>query len=551
MLKTLHIENFALIDELDLNFKNGLTVVTGETGSGKSILLGALGLALGDRATAASVSHGAERCCVEATFFSKSVSKELNDWDLDPLPSDEIHIRRELTLSGRSKAFINDSQTSVAILKEIGSKLVDLHGQDETRALMERSTRLDLLDDFGGHIKVRDSYRASYSRWRSSVQKLSDLEAISNKPQSDIDYLQFQVDELVELDLGSTNYTELEKEFISLSNATELAKGYNNAFETLDELDLGNALRSLENISSFSRQATELLKRLNSSKIELKDIADEASKLAESVNFDSGRFSFVEDKLDAFKKAMHKHGANNVEELEAFLRQLELQIESASNLEASIEKAKGEVLRDHSEIIIAGEALQSARQDCGVELLSLVHSALAPLKLTDVKIDWVFTSTASPDLLGIEDVELMFSANIGAPQHPLVQIASGGEKSRIMLAFKAALATRHTVPTIVLDEIDTGVSGDVASRMAKSMKDMAKVQQVFSVTHLAQVAALGDEHLEITKTNSTVTYKAITQANFLKGDDCTEAIAKMLSGSTITDEARAQARVLRTSNRGI
>jgi DNA repair protein RecN (Recombination protein N) len=549
MLTRLHIEDFALIDELDITFNDGLTVVTGETGSGKSILLGALGLALGDRAATTSVSHGAERCTVEATFKSSFVSSALNSWDLDPLPSNEIHIRRELTSSGRSKAFINDSQTSVAILKEIGSLLVDLHGQDETRALMERSTRLDLLDGFGGHNTIRDSYIAAYSGWRTALQKLSDLEAIASKPQSDVDYLQFQVEELVELELSSTDWTELEEEFITLSNATELAREFNNTFESLEELELGTAIRSLESINQFSKQASDLLERLNSSKLELQDIAEEASKLAESVHFDSNRFSFVEDKIDGLKKAMQKHRVNSSEELTALLRQLELQIESASDLEASIEKAKAQLHTEHTLMIVAGEALKSAREACGKELLSVVHEELTPLKLTEVKIDWAFSDATSPDLLGIEDVELMFSANPGAPQHPLVQIASGGEKSRIMLAFKAAIATRKTVPTIVLDEIDTGVSGDVASRMALTMKKMAHTQQVFSVTHLAQVAALGDHHIEVTKT--TADSKANTSAYFLSGEECTEAIARMLSGSTITEEARAQARVLRTSNRKI
>ena len=197
MLKNLHIKNYALIEELNLDFSEGLTVVTGETGSGKSILLGALGLAIGERATTSSVRHGTSLCVVEATFHAPEVSKKLESWELAALPSFEIQIRRELTANGRSKAFVNDSQTSIGTLKEIGSLFVDLHGQDETRALMERTTRLELLDSFGGHNEVRDSYRASYSGWRSAVQKLNDLQAIATKPQSDVDYLQFQYEELI------------------------------------------------------------------------------------------------------------------------------------------------------------------------------------------------------------------------------------------------------------------------------------------------------------------------------------------------------------------
>ena len=546
MLKELHIVNYALIEELVLEFDDGLTVVTGETGSGKSILLGALGLALGERATTSSVRHGSLLCVIEATFQSKEVSEKLENWELSELPNSIIHIRRELTSSGRSKAFINDGQTSIGTLKEIGSLLVDLHGQDETRALMERNTRLELLDSFGGHFEVRDSYRATYSGWRTAVQKLNDLKEISSKPQSDVDYLQFQLDELSELNLSTTDWTKIEEEFSILTNSTELAKGFNSTYEAIDLLDLNSIVRCLENIRGYSKDAEELLNRFNSARIELEDLAQEASKLAENVMFDPERLRIVDEKLDGLKKALHKHRLNSAEELLKMQSQIEMQIANASNLELAIEKAQEEVLNSQSQMFVAGEALKKAREECGNELMKKVYKELEPLKLQDVKINWEFSDLATPDLYGIEDVELLFSANIGSPQYPITQVASGGERSRIMLAFKAAIASRNTVPTIVLDEIDTGVSGDIASRMAVSMKKMSSDQQVFSVTHLAQVAALGDSHLEVVKSifeNSTK-----TNAEFLNGDQSIEAIAKMLSGSQVTNEARAQAKVLKTSN---
>ena len=546
MLISLHINNYALIEELMLDFSSGLTVVTGETGSGKSILLGALGLALGERATTASVRHNSKQCIIEAGFISKSVSDKLENWEIEALPNNELQIRRELSSSGRSKAFVNDCQTSVGVLKEIGVLLVDLHGQDETRALMERSTRLELLDAFGGHDEVRDSYRASYSGWRSAEQKLSDLKAIAAKPQSDIDYLQFQLVELEELKLDTTDWDSIENEFDMLTNSTELASGFNKTYEAIDGLELSNISKIIDNIKSFSNDAKELFDRFNSARIELEDLAQEASSLSENVQFDPDRLRIVEDKLDGLKKALHKHRLNTAEELLRAQGQIEIQIENAANREEAIEKATEDALKAKAQLFIAGEALKNSREKCGNELLDRVYSELVQLKLPEVKINWVFSDNSNPDLIGIEDVELLFSANLGSPQYPINQVASGGERSRIMLAFKAAIASKSNVPTIVLDEIDTGVSGDIACRMASSMKTMSEGQQVFAVTHLAQVAAKGDYHLEVNKTSDSTS--TLTSANFLSGDSCTEAVAKMLSGQIVTEEARAQAKVLRTSN---
>ena len=546
MLLGLHIKNYALIEEVKLEFKSGLTVVTGETGSGKSILLGALGLALGERATTSSVRNGSQLCSIEANFKAHHISKLLKNWDIEAMEGGEINIRRELTSSGRSKAFVNDSQTSVGALKEIGALLVDLHGQDETRALMERTTRLELLDSFGGHFEIRDSYRASFSGWRTATQKLQDLETIAAKPQSDIDYLQFQFDELQELQLEETNWRELEEEYSRLLNSTELASGYSSTYERIESLNLREISKILESIAPYSKHAEQLLSRFNSTKIELDDIAQESSVLSENINFDQQRLLLIEDKLDGLKKALYKHRIRSADELQQLKSQIKLQIENAANLDQAMKKAKDEVLSAKAEMLVTGEALKEARQKCGSELLQIVDKELTNLKLPDVLIHWEFSNLSVPDLLGIEDVELMFSANLGSPQYPMTQIASGGERSRIMLALKAAVSLRNSVPTIVLDEIDTGVSGDIASRMARSMKSMSKGQQVFAVTHLAQVAAMGDQHLEVTKeTDGKSTY---TQGIFLNSDQKTKAIAKIISGNVITEEALAQAQNLRTAN---
>ena len=544
MLRKLHIENFALIHELSLSFDNGLTVLTGETGSGKSILLGALGLVLGDRSNTSNIRHGADKCLVEAVFHSDFVSERLSSLEVEPQASGEINIRREISSSGRSRAFINDSQVSQSTLNEIGSLLVDLHGQDETRALLDRATRLELLDDFGGHFQTRDFYRSEFSAWRTASAELDKLKARASKPQSDVDYLRFQVSDLEELCLSTTDWQEIRGEHETLKHATELASGLHDAHTALTQFDFNSAIKSLETISEYNKEAKELLERLQSSKIELDDISDETVMLSDRISFDQTRFTVIGDKMNGLSHALHKHNAASTPELLSILDGLRNQIDEVLGLKDDIIKASEKLTMLKLKMIQAGEDLTSARAIGGGELLKLVHKELAPLKLKDVKMDWIFSNAPTPDLMGVEEVELMFSANPGSPQQALALVASGGEKSRVMLAFKAAMATRKTVPTIVLDEIDSGVSGDVASRMADTMKKMSVGQQVFSVTHLAQVAAVGDQHLEVSK--ETNTQNSQTIAVYLDGEERTEAIASILSGSAITDEARAQAKVLRS-----
>ncbi|PCJ80448.1 MAG: DNA repair protein RecN [Bacteroidetes bacterium] len=552
LLQKLQISNYALISELTLEFNKGLTVVTGETGSGKSILLGALGLTLGERSSSSSVRHGADLCIVEAIFDTPLSRNILCDFGFEvaDIRDNKILIRREVSSNGRSRAFINDSLVSVGILKEVGIRLVDLHGQDETRSLLDRDKRLDLLDDFGKHYKVRDKYRIAFSAWRTAVEKLKKLEMESNKPQADRSYLQFQIEELNLLNLGAFNQEELENEYNELTHATELAKGLNLTFELLDnggsESDavssIKSAIKELEEIERFNKSAGSLLERLKSVNIEIRDIAAEASILAEGITHDPERLAITEEKMEALSRALHKHNSLDAQSLLLIEKELMLQLDKCDGLDRELQEARESVGRTFDTMKDFGTMLTEARAKSGTELLKIVHVALSPLKLPKVKMSWEFKTLATPDLHGIEDVELLFSANPGSPQQPMSQVASGGERSRVMLAFKAALATKTQVPTIVLDEIDTGVSGDVATRMAETMLSMSKKQQVFSVTHLAQVAARGDFHLEVRK--NTTDSEANTIAKYLNGLDRTESIATMISGSSVSDEARAAAKVL-------
>tara|TARA_B100000780_G_scaffold224748_1_gene163856 strand:- start:929 stop:2587 length:1659 start_codon:yes stop_codon:yes gene_type:complete len=549
MLTRLHIKNFALIDEITLDFEKGLTVLTGETGSGKSILLGALGLVIGERGNISSIRQGEELCVAEATFIDDEISNKLTQLGIESRGS-HINIRREVSSNGRSRAFVNDSLVSIGDLKTLGNLLVDLHGQDETRALLDRVTRLHLLDSFGGHEKVFHEYQGSFNMFDAAKNRLKKLESESEKPQADKNYLSFQLEELGALHLEHFNPLDLDTEYKELSHATELANGLRATYELLESSSEGSdacsiidkTLKHLEDISEYSTKASHLLDRLSSSRIELNDIAQEANNIADGISQDPTRLQIVEEKMEALSQALHKHGASDAEALKLVEVNLQSQLDRCEDLREQIKIAKDEKIACHKNMMAAGELLLEEREKSGAALLKLVNKQLVPLKLPNVVMSWEFEKLTSPDAEGIEDVELLFAANPGSTPQPLASVASGGERSRIMLAFKATLATRKPVPTIVLDEIDTGVSGEVASRMALTMLNMAKKQQVFSVTHLAQVAAKGNHHIEINKETQEKT--ALTHAKYLNTTERNEAIATMLSGSQISDEARAAADVL-------
>ena len=552
MLTRLHIENFALISEITLELEDGLTVLTGETGSGKSILLGALGLVIGERGNVSNIRKGAKLCVVEAVFSDKTISKNLTHLDIESRGS-EIYIRREINSTGRSRAFINDSQVSIVDLKSLGRLLVDLHGQDETRALLDRVSRLHLLDSFGGHEKIFKAYKLSFESFCTAKEKLKKLEIEASTPRADKNYLAFQLEELGGLNLKHLNYAELDAEYNELLHATELANGLHTTYELLDSSTEGNdansiidnALRTLEDLSEYSVKASKLKDRLSSSRIELNDIAQEANNIADGISQDPNRLLIVKEKMEALSTALHKHSVSDTESLKLVEIDLQNQLDRCDGLAKEIQLAKDEKTAQFNNMISSGEKLLESRKKSGADLLKIVNTKLVPLKLPDVVMSWEFAKLPSPDSQGIEDVELLFSANPGSDPQPLASVASGGERSRIMLAFKATLGTRKTAPTIVLDEIDTGVSGEVATRMATTMLNMAKTQQVFSVTHLAQIAAKGNNHIEISKETTEKT--AITRAQYLSKAERNEAIATLLSGNKISEEARAAADVLLNS----
>lgn len=554
MIRHLHIENYALIEALDCSWENGLTAITGETGSGKSIVLGALGLVLGNRAETQHIRAGASKCIIEATFETTrtAVREWLADHDFDGLegPTGLLRIRREVTQSGRGLAFIQDSPAKVSDLAQLGELLVDLHGQDETRALMEREARLRLLDAWGGLDAERQAYLDAFATWKTTEKELAAARKKLGGPQADLAYLEYQISALQALHLDTIDEQALEAERDLLANASDVRHNLLQASTALDgdhhsAIDaVRTALTAFRDISEHLPQVEEWQQRLESVKIELDDIASEAASRGEEVEEDPARLAAVEAQLDALRSAMLKHQCATVADLRQLLEDLTASLDDSAALETRVKDLSEQAAAQRDTCRRMGENWRKARSKAAATLCKEVTSDCTTLKMPDTQMSFTFETMpdAQWDEWGTDEVEIMFSANLGSPLAPLRMVASGGERSRLMLALKAAKAKARPGGTIVLDEIDTGVSGDVASRMAALMAAIAQQQQVFTVTHLPQVAARADHHVEVHKRTEDGTTRTYLQG--LNQADRIEAIARMLSGNELTTAAVDNAKAL-------
>lgn len=554
MIRHLHIENYALIEALDCAWEKGLTAITGETGSGKSIVLGALGLVLGNRAETQHIRTGASKCIIEATFETTRPAVrqwlESHDFDAPEGPNGLLRIRREITPTGRGRAFIQDSPAKVSDLAQLGEWLVDLHGQDETRALMEREARLRLLDDWGELQAERTTYLTAFANWKAAEKELAAARKKLGGPQADLAYLEYQINALQALQLDTLDEQALEAERDLLANASDVRHNLLQASTALDgdhhsaQDAIRRALSAFRSISGHLSQAEEWLQRLESVKIEIDDIASEAAGRGEEVEEDPARLTAVEAQLDALRSAMLKHNCANVEDLRQLLNDLTTSLEDSAELESRVTTLAAEVAELRDACALAGEQWRQTRSAAATKLCAEVTADCASLKMPDTQMSFTFETMPDTqwDEWGTDEVEIMFSANLGSPQAPLRMVASGGERSRLMLTLKAAKAKARPGGTIVLDEIDTGVSGDVASRMAELMAEISQQQQVFTVTHLPQVAARADHHVEVHKRTEEGTTR--TYIKGLNPADRIEAIAKMLSGNELTAAAVDNAKAL-------
>ncbi len=549
MLKQLYIKNFTLIDELNIQMHPGFSVITGETGAGKSIILGAIGLLLGNRADSKSIKAGRDRCVIEAHFdLSKyDMQQFFTDNDIDEDLSDTI-IRRELTAAGKSRAFINDTPVSLTKMRELGEQLVDIHSQHQNLLLQKEDFQLNVVDIIAQDEKQRKNYEAAYNQYKQANQKLNALKAEIEKNRENADFLRFQFKELDEAQLQNGEQEELEQEYEMLSHSEDIKTALYQADNHLSGDD-GNIIERLKqtseqlaNIKDVYPEVTELLERIDSSYIELKDIAQEVNGLTDHVEFDPARLETINERLDKLNSLQQKFHVRDLGELIETYHQLKEQLSHIDHSDEDVEALEQEVTQLLENAQKQAKELTAIRTKAAKKVEEEMKQRLIPLGIPNVRFSISLTEKPlSHD--GGDKVSFLFSANKSTPLQPVTQVASGGEIARVMLSLKAMISGAVKLPTIIFDEIDTGVSGKIAEKMAQIMVEMGNHErQVLSITHLPQIAAMGSHHYKVSKEETD--NGTISRMTELSQQERVQEIAQMLSGSDVSEAALANAKEL-------
>lgn len=549
MLKQLYIKNFTLIDELNIQMHPGFSVITGETGAGKSIILGAIGLLLGNRADSKSIKAGRDRCVIEAHFdLSKyDMQQFFTDNDIDEDLSDTI-IRRELTAAGKSRAFINDTPVSLTKMRELGEQLVDIHSQHQNLLLQKEDFQLNVVDIIAQDEKQRKNYEAAYNQYKQANQKLNALKAEIEKNRENEDFLRFQFKELDEAQLQNGEQEELEQEYEMLSHSEDIKTALYQADNHLSGDD-GNIIERLKqtseqlaNIKDVYPEVTELLERIDSSYIELKDIAQEVNGLTDHVEFDPARLETINERLDKLNSLQQKFHVRDLGELIETYHQLKEQLSHIDHSDEDVEALEQEVTQLLEKAQKQAKELTAIRTKAAKKVEEEMKQRLIPLGIPNVRFSISLTEKPlSHD--GGDKVSFLFSANKNTPLQPVTQVASGGEIARVMLSLKAMISGAVKLPTIIFDEIDTGVSGKIAEKMAQIMVEMGNHErQVLSITHLPQIAAMGSHHYKVSKEETD--NGTISRMTELSQQERVQEIAQMLSGSDVSEAALANAKEL-------
>lgn len=549
MLKQLYIKNFTLIDELNIQMHPGFSVITGETGAGKSIILGAIGLLLGNRADSKSIKAGRDRCVIEAHFdLSKyDMQQFFTDNDIDEDLSDTI-IRRELTAAGKSRAFINDTPVSLTKMRELGEQLVDIHSQHQNLLLQKEDFQLNVVDIIAQDEKQRKNYEAAYNQYKQANQKLNALKAEIEKNRENEDFLRFQFKELDEAQLQNGEQEELEQEYEMLSHSEDIKTALYQADNHLSGDDgniierLKQASEQLANIKDVYPEVTELLERIDSSYIELKDIAQEINGLTDHVEFDPARLETINERLDKLNSLQQKFHVRDLGELIENYHQLKEQLSHIDHSDEDVEALEQEVAQLLEKAQKQAKELTAIRTKAAKKVEEEMKQRLIPLGIPNVR--FCISLTEKPlSHDGGDKVSFLFSANKSTPLQPVTQVASGGEIARVMLSLKAMISGAVKLPTIIFDEIDTGVSGKIAEKMAQIMVEMGNHErQVLSITHLPQIAAMGSHHYKVSKEETDE--GTISRMTELSQQERIQEIAQMLSGSDVSEAALANAKEL-------
>lgn len=549
MLRQLYIRNFTLIDELDITFKPGFSVITGETGAGKSIILGAIGQILGNRADARMVKAGCDKCVIEAHFDLSNYDMEsfFDDNDIDYEPEDCI-IRRELKANGKSRAFINDTPVALTTARELGQQLVDIHSQHQNLLLQKEDFQLNVVDIIAHNSQLLNDYRTLFDGYAKAKAALREKEEECEKDRANEDFLRFQADELVKAQLIDGEQEELEQELETLSHAEDIKGALFDADNLLSGDDrcitqscktMLSRLSDIGDVYPAIRQVTE---RIDSAYIELKDIARDISNLAESIDFDPARLTMANERLDTIYTLQKKHHVESVAELIAIRDNLTARLNDITNSEDMLEDMRRQVEDMHRKATEAAARLTESRQEAARRVTEQLLAQMTSLGMPNARFEIKF-ETKELAVDGADRISYMFSANKNVPLEPIAQVASGGEVARVMLSLKAMISGAVKLPTIIFDEIDTGVSGRVAEMMAQIMRQMGRAdRQVISITHLPQIAALGTTHYKVEKTDTDDT--TISRMRMLGHDERITEIAQMLSGSNISDAAIENAKSL-------
>lgn len=552
MLKKLDIRNFTLIDHLEMALYPGFSVITGETGAGKSIVIGAIGLLLGNRADAKQVKRGCDKCIIEATFdlsiYHSDVLKDFfedNDLDYEP---EECLLRREVNANGKSRAFINDTPVTLALMRELGEQLIDVHSQHQNLLLSKEDFQLNVVDIIARDRQQLADYRAAFAEYRSAQRRLEELREQIATSRDNEDFLRFQQKELSEANLASGEQEQLEQEAELMSHAEEIKRALHEADYGLSGDDTGivNLTRSiatqLRSVADVYPEAQELAERLESCFVELKDISQEIASKVDDVEYDPQRFNLITQRLDTIYTLQQKFHVQTVDELLDRLNGINAQLDNIDNSDEELQELERSVEKLHAVCVEKAVVLTDMRRKSATVVEQELSKLLVPLGIPKVRFK-VEVSPADLSTNGADKVMFLFSANSSTDMQPVSQVASGGEIARVMLSLKAMISKAIGLPTIIFDEIDTGVSGRVAEQMAHIMRDMGKAnRQVLCITHLPQIAAAGSTHYKVAKQETEQgTVSTMTQ---LSDEQRITEIAQMLSGSDVSQAAVDNAKSL-------